>query len=149
MKQRLADIRREDGQALVEFALVLPILLMVATAITSFGLVFYHYITIEDAVRSGARTLSLGRGNSAPSPNDPCSEAITETFNSAVDAGLTKGNIHPIVGGVPMTTCSGASWVQGNQVTVTATVPCTINIVGLNLSCPGGAITAQATDAIE
>ena len=70
--RRFAHIRREDGQALVEFALVLPILLMVATGITSFGLVFYHYITIEDAVRSGARTLSLGRGNTAPAPNDPC-----------------------------------------------------------------------------
>ncbi len=64
--KRFAHIRREDGQALVEFALVLPILLMVATGITSFGLVFYHYITLTDAVRSGARTLSLGRG--APTP---------------------------------------------------------------------------------
>ena len=43
----------------------------------------------------------------------------------------------------------GHNWTQGNQVTVTATVPCSINIVGLNLSCPGGNITAQATDAIE
>ena len=60
--KRFTHIRREDGQALVEFALVLPILLMLATAITSFGLVFYHYITITDAVRAGARTLSLGRG---------------------------------------------------------------------------------------
>jgi Flp pilus assembly protein TadG len=150
--KRLANIRREDGQALVEFALVLPILLMVATGITSFGLVFYHYITIEDAVRSGARTLSLGRGNTAPSPNDPCSLAIKETVNSAVDAGLTSNKVTLIVNGQQMFAgCSGTgtAWTQGNQVTVTATVPCTINIVGLNLSCPGGNITAQATDAVE
>ena len=100
--RRFADIRREDGQALVEFALVLPILLMVATGITSFGLVFYHYITIEDAVRSGARTLSLGRGNTAPSPNDPCTLAINETFNSAVDAGLTSNKVTLIVDGQQM-----------------------------------------------
>jgi Flp pilus assembly protein TadG len=150
--RRFADIRREDGQALVEFALVLPILLMVATGITSFGLVFYHYITIEDAVRSGARTLSLGRGNTAPSPNDPCSLATKETVTSAIDAGLTNNSVHLIIAGTPTTApCSGTGtgWLQGNQVTVTATVPCTINIVGLHLSCPGGAITAQATDAIE
>jgi Flp pilus assembly protein TadG len=151
--RRFANLRREDGQALVEFALVLPILLMVATGITSFGLVFYHYITIEDAVRSGARTLSLGRGNTAPSPNDPCTEAQNATFNSAVDAGLQRTNIHLIVNGVPMQPGScpgtGSNWNQGNTATVTATVPCTINIVGLNLSCPGGNITAQATDAVE
>jgi Flp pilus assembly protein TadG len=150
--RRFAHIRREDGQALVEFALVLPILLMLATAITSFGLVFYHYITIEDAVRSGARTLSLGRGSSAPSPNDPCSLAMNETVNSAIDAGLTNNNVHLIIAGTPAAgPCSGTGpeWIQGNQVTVTATVPCTINIIGLNLTCPGGKITATATDAIE
>ncbi len=92
--KRFTHIRREDGQALVEFALVLPILLMLATAITSFGLVFYHYITITDAVRTGARTLSLGRGNTAPAPNDPCSLAINETYNSAIDANLQKSGIH-------------------------------------------------------
>ena len=150
--RRFANLRREDGQALVEFALVLPILLMVATGITSFGLVFYHYITIEDAVRSGARTLSLGRGNTAPSPNDPCTLAINETFNSAIDSGLQRNKITLVVGGQSMSQgCSGTgtAWTQGNQATVTATVPCTINIVGLNLSCPGGNITAQATDAVE
>ena len=150
--KRFTGIRREDGQALVEFALVLPILLMVATGMTSFGLVFYHYITIEDAVRAGARTLSLGRGNTAPAPNDPCSQAIKETYNSAIDADLQQNKIALVVNGIPMTAgCAGTgtNWTQGNQVTVTATVPCSINIIGLNLSCPGGNITAQATDALE
>ena len=152
MKRRFADIRREDGQALVEFALVLPILLMVATAITSFGLVFYHYITIEDAVRTGARELSLGRGSTAPAPLDPCSLAINDTYQSAVDAGLQKNKINLVVGGQQVFAgCSGTgtNWTQNNQVQVTATVPCTINIIGMNLSCPGGNITAQATDALE
>lgn len=150
--KRFARIRREDGQALVEFALVLPILLMVATGLTSFGLVFYHYITIEDAVRAGARELSLGRGNSAAAPNDPCNQAINETYNSAIDAGLAKSDIHLVVNNVATSApCSGigTNWTQGNQVTVTATVPCSINIIGVNINCPGGKITAQATDAIE
>jgi Flp pilus assembly protein TadG len=148
--RRFARIRREDGQALVEFALVLPILLLVATGITSFGLIFYHYISVTDAVRTGARTLSLGRGNTAPAPTDPCTEAINDTYNSAINANLQKSQIHLIVNGVATTApCAGTgtNWTQGNQVTVTATVPCTINIIGLNLSC--GDLTASATDAIE
>ena len=69
---------REDGQALVEFALVLPVLLVLVTAILQFGLLFNNYITLTDAVRSGARSLALGRGLS-----DPCDLAVTQTVNSA------------------------------------------------------------------
>ncbi len=64
---------------------------MVATAITSFGLTFYRYITLTDAVRSGARTLSLGRGLT-----DPCTPAKTQTVNSAVDVGLQPNQVQII-----------------------------------------------------
>ena len=56
--------RREEGQAMVEFALVLPVLLLVLLAIMKFGLLFENYLTLTDAVRSGARTLAIGRGTS-------------------------------------------------------------------------------------
>jgi Flp pilus assembly protein TadG len=55
-------LRREDGQALVEFAVILPLLLILVTGIIQFGLLFNKYITLTDAVRSGAQTLALGRG---------------------------------------------------------------------------------------
>ena len=142
--KRFARIRREDGQALVEFALVLPVLLMVATGITSFGLTFYRYITLTDAVRAGARELSLGRG--APTP---CDQARTETVNSAIDINLKPSQVTLLVSG---TTCAnpgtGTSWIQGNQVTVTASVPYSISIFGV-ISVKNGTLTAQATDAIE
>ena len=38
----------------MEFALVLPVLLVLVTAILQFGLLFNNYITLTDAVRSGA-----------------------------------------------------------------------------------------------
>lgn len=148
--RRFTDIRHEDGQSLVEFALVLPLLLMVATGITSFGLIFYHYIAVTDAVRTGARTLSLGRGNTEPPPLDPCTEAINDTYQSAVNANLQQSDIQLYVNKVPTTApCAGTgtNWTQSFLVTVTAQVPCTINIIGLNLSC--GTLTASATDAIE
>ncbi len=47
---------------MVEFALVLPVLLIVLLAIMKFGLLFENYLTLTDAVRSGARTLAIGRG---------------------------------------------------------------------------------------
>jgi Flp pilus assembly protein TadG len=142
--KRFTRIRREDGQALIEFVLVLPILLMLATAITSFGLTFYRYIALTDAVRAGARTLSLGRG----SP-DPCTPAITETKNSANTPGVPVPTVQLIVNGVqenaPCT--SDSNWVQGNQVTVTASIPYSLNIFGVTVK--SGTLTAQATDAVE
>ena len=143
--KRLPDIRREDGQGLVEFALVLPILLMIATGITSFGIVFYRYITLTDAVRAGARTLSLGRGLT-----DACTPAVTETVNSAIDVNLQPNQVKIIVNN-NAGSCNGADgtdWIQGNQATVSASIPYSLNIFGV-INIKSGTLTASATDAIE
>ena len=47
--------RREHGQALVEFALVLPILLLLLCGIIDFGWLYYNQITLNNAAREGAR----------------------------------------------------------------------------------------------
>lgn len=47
--------RRESGQALVEFALLLPLLLVILCAIIDFGWIYYNQITIANAAREGAR----------------------------------------------------------------------------------------------
>lgn len=53
MKRRLK--RHESGQALVEFALVLPILLALLCGIIDFGWLYYNQITLNNAAREGAR----------------------------------------------------------------------------------------------
>lgn len=50
---------REDGQNLVEFALLLPVLMYILMGMMQFGLVFAAYITINNAVREGARWGSI------------------------------------------------------------------------------------------
>ena len=45
---------RSRGQGLVEFALVLPILLLIFAAAADFGRAFYAYVAIENAVKEGA-----------------------------------------------------------------------------------------------
>lgn len=47
--------RDDDGQNLVEFALLLPVLMYILMGILQFGLIFASYITINNAVREGAR----------------------------------------------------------------------------------------------
>ncbi len=54
--------RREDGAAAVEFALVLPVLVLLVFGIMEFGMTFRDTLTIASATRTGARTASaLGR----------------------------------------------------------------------------------------
>ena len=55
--KRLARRRgkREDGQTLVEFTLVLPIFLLVLFAIVDFGMAFHAWITVTNSAREGAR----------------------------------------------------------------------------------------------
>lgn len=53
-------LRNENGQALVEFAIILPILLILIMGIVQFGLVLNAYITIENASREGARRGIIG-----------------------------------------------------------------------------------------
>jgi hypothetical protein len=49
----------DDGQNMVEFALLLPVLVFMAMAIVQFGVVFNDYIQLNNAVREGARRASV------------------------------------------------------------------------------------------
>ncbi|MGE0796123.1 MAG: TadE/TadG family type IV pilus assembly protein [Acidimicrobiia bacterium] len=50
--------RDEDGAAAVEFALILPVLVLLVFGIIEFGMAFKSSLTVTSATRSGARTAS-------------------------------------------------------------------------------------------
>jgi len=52
--------RSERGAAAVEFALVLPLLLLLVCGIIEFSFVFNRYISVTNVAREGVRELSLG-----------------------------------------------------------------------------------------
>jgi Flp pilus assembly protein TadG len=59
----------ESGVALVEFALVLPVLLVLTVATTEIGRALYEYNTLAKAVRNAARYMSMqdpADANAAP-----------------------------------------------------------------------------------
>ncbi len=55
MKRFRKKSRREDGQAMVEFALILPIFLLILCGILDFGWLFYNQLSLNNACREGAR----------------------------------------------------------------------------------------------
>lgn len=56
---------REEGQSLVEFALVLPVLLLLLMGIVDFGRVLSSYLVVSQTARDGVRYASVGGTNTA------------------------------------------------------------------------------------
>ena len=48
-------IKNQKGQSLVEFAIILPILLLLILGIAEFGIMLNSYLTIQNVAREGAR----------------------------------------------------------------------------------------------
>ena len=53
--------RRDQGQTVTEFALVLPLLALLLFGVIQFGIVFHQYVTLTDAVRTGGRQGAVAR----------------------------------------------------------------------------------------
>lgn len=80
LRRRLARPFRETGAAAVEFALIVPVLLLLLLGIVEFGRVFNAQISLSAAAREGARAAALGvdvdavkqlTSDAAPSLNPP------------------------------------------------------------------------------
>jgi len=87
----LKSLKNQKGQALVEFAIVLPILLMLVMGIIQFGMMLNSYLAIENASREGARAGIVGSTDAeiesliiASSPSlDPADLTVTLTPSEA------------------------------------------------------------------
>lgn len=63
--------RRDRGQALVEFAVVFPVIVLILFAVFDFGRAVYAYNTIANAAREGARVAAV---NQVVTTNTSCTE---------------------------------------------------------------------------
>jgi Flp pilus assembly protein TadG len=134
--KHLTRYRSEDGQAITEFALVLPILMALLLGIIQFGIVFNNYITLTDATRAGAREAATSRFR-----NDGGASAKTVVEKSA--QGLNKAVLDPTI-----QITAAPDWkTTGNTVTVTASYPYKINILGLVIKA--GNLTSTTKERLE
>ncbi|MFC4557611.1 TadE/TadG family type IV pilus assembly protein [Virgibacillus kekensis] len=58
-------VKNEDGQAMVEFALIVPLLLMLLVGIFDFGRVLYTHLQLELIAQESVRIAGLGQGDEA------------------------------------------------------------------------------------
>ncbi|MGE5433884.1 MAG: TadE/TadG family type IV pilus assembly protein [Candidatus Doudnabacteria bacterium] len=131
MKKRI-QIRNQQGQTMTEFALVLPVLALILFAVIQFGIVFNNYITLTDATRAGARKAAVSRQD--PNRN---SAVITAVRSSASDLTSSKLSVSP----------PSSTWQSGDDVTVTASYPYSISLLGVVVK--SGSLTSTTTERVE
>lgn len=121
----------EDGQALVEFALVLPLLALLLFGVIQFGIALNNYVTLTDAVRAGAREASVSRFS--PTPGAQAEDAVRDAAVNLDQGALT----------VTVT----SSWTRGDDVRVSATYPYEIDLIGLVVA--SGSLESETTERVE
>lgn len=57
----LRKIKEDSGASAVEFAIILPVLVLILFGIFEFGITYRDYLAITHASREGARLASVGR----------------------------------------------------------------------------------------
>jgi Flp pilus assembly protein TadG len=129
----VCHIRSERGQTAVEFAFVLPLLAVLLLAIVQFGVAFNNYETVTDAARVGARNAILVRlgGSTVNNARQAARNAASDLDGSKFDVTVTSPN-----------------WTEaGNDVTVTATYPYEIDLLGWVVA--SGKLTSTVKERLE
>jgi hypothetical protein len=149
-----AHLRNSEGGALVEFAVVLPILLLVLTGIFTFGIAMNNYNELTEAVNTGARLLAISRGQAT----DPCAVTAAAVYAAAPTLTQKGLSLSFVLNGNPYsgascpssstTTGAAGNLVEGQPAEVIVTYPCNLAIYGINLA-PGCTLQAQTTELVQ
>jgi Flp pilus assembly protein TadG len=123
--------RSERGQAVAEFALVLPLLLILVFGVIQFGIVFRDYLALTDATRAGARKAAVSRMSA-----DPNATAVSAVDKAAADLDQSKLDVQV-----------NSTWQQGQDLQVTSSYPYAISILGLVVK--SGQLHTTVTERVE
>jgi Flp pilus assembly protein TadG len=147
--------RGEQGQSLVEFALITPMLLLLATGIMVFGLVMNNYLQLTNAVSVGARTVAINAGVSL----DPCATAVNAitaaapglnpayfTFSYTFNGTAYSG---PTCASSDFNTGAAKALASGSTATVTATYPFQLSVFGAVFSKPNSLLQASSSELVQ
>ena len=88
--------REEAGQSLVEFAMILPVFLLLLFALVDFGRGFYSWMIVTNAAREGARAAAVGLNDAAI--NDKIRDSYCDGASCSLEPGkmlVTKTNTVP------------------------------------------------------
>ncbi|HET8633752.1 MAG TPA: TadE family protein [Gemmatimonadales bacterium] len=103
--------KRDDGQALIEFALITPFLLLFLVAIIEFGRAWNEHQVLTDAVREGARQAAI---------YDDAGVVTQDSIEHVIKRVLFSNNMEPDSANITLTNWNGGS---GTPLTVSVQYP--------------------------
>jgi Flp pilus assembly protein TadG len=129
-------VRDSRGQSLIEFALILPMMLVVMFMITEFGRALYNYNVLATAARAGARTAVV---SSVTNYDSKGRQKTMDILNAArLGTGTSVTFDVQTISGVKVVICEVKrpfTWAIKGPVPVNAGVGSqTVSKTGLNLS---------------
>jgi Flp pilus assembly protein TadG len=127
--------KREQGQTMAEFTLVLPVLAILLFGVIQFGIAFNNYLAVTDAVRAGARQAAVAR---YLPPGEREAKVRAKVYASADGLDTSK---------LSVTVTASGGWEPGSDVTVTASYPYSINLLGKVVK--DGFLTSKTTERVE
>jgi Flp pilus assembly protein TadG len=155
----------EEGQSLVEFALVLPLIFLISWGVFIFCIACNNYICLTEAAGDAALKIGIDRANTS----NPCSDIYTQVSQTAstlnatnvtytlvlkTSTGTTLGTYGPTKGsgfscsGAYTTSGTASNYLQqGGSGQVTLQYPCNLNSFDLvTATCT---LTAQTAEMIQ
>ena len=87
-----ASAKGQRSQALIEFALVSPVLLLLTFGIIDIGRAIFYYDTIHHAAREGART-AVRASNGLPTNGDVLATVTSQIIGAPVSAPCPQGPV--------------------------------------------------------
>jgi Flp pilus assembly protein TadG len=146
--------REDHGSAVIEIALTMPLLLLMFTGITAFGLTISNYQMLLHGTLVGTQALAISRGQSL----DPCATAAGALYLAVPNLSDSKLTFTFVINGTTFNgpTCSSSStstgaagdMVQDGTASMTVTYPCSLQVYKAN-NFPNCTLTASSTELIQ
>jgi Flp pilus assembly protein TadG len=145
-RRRGLSVSDQTGAALLEAAIVLPVLVVLALGGIEFGYLINNYVTLTHATRAGGRQLALAR----PIGN-PRAATVGLVQGAAVNLVAANLTITTTVNGVACASdaaCQSAlATARGQPATVTVQYPCVLLTQIVRI--PNCILSATVTERVE
>ena len=123
----------QRSQALIEFALVSPVLLLLLFGVVDLGRAIFYYDTINHAAREGAR-VAIRASNQLPTDNDVITAVTAQMLGAPVSAPCPQG---PLTSTTPPANSAYIYITEPNPPSTVETAP--------PANAPGGEYSALAS----
>lgn len=129
MRETHTGVAGDSGVAAVEFAIIVPLLLLLVFGIIEFGTLFAQQLALSNGARQGARFAAVPDSTDITAPTSSCAQITQQVQDAASTIGMNgasvavtiTGGVHPCASSTDTATypCQGSGG-SGVPVTVQA-----------------------------